>query len=443
TQFRGADHSGVLHFTSGGADDRRISRGEEFQNQGLNSYNGSIPFFDVQREEHIFEQDGKIIAVEDFFAFYALGKGQAQFGSQEIAPVSPLEIILRQAAKHFASMVGSAEDIMLGHLRNMAEFFRLDEELLLMAIVILRRYTAAARNVLSIQKDSELFYLMILCIVIAYKGLLDSPINTKDIAVQLKLEPARLFHNEIQILNALDYNLFFCKADVADLGSIFPIEGLMSLSFSSEKPDCSKQDEIPIYDQGSSYDYQQPMQQQFYYVIDDPNNYNQLITNEQDREMMMMQQGNAYNSMNMLIAPPHLPNQTIMGQQAQQTYYDTNQQQFLFNDPVYDYYQQTSSQLSQIPLQIPQQYVTNPSMGLDNDNDLMNYQLGMNINMMNLNMGYDINMNVGMGSNYDNVNNPGLQTLQYPNLGEFAECAQQVPSIMPIFQGQQLDCQRI
>ncbi|KAA6311361.1 MAG: hypothetical protein EZS28_056140, partial [Streblomastix strix] len=39
TQFRGADHSGVLHFTSGGADDRRISRGEEFQNQGLNSYN--------------------------------------------------------------------------------------------------------------------------------------------------------------------------------------------------------------------------------------------------------------------------------------------------------------------------------------------------------------------------------------------------------------------
>jgi hypothetical protein len=104
----------------------------------------------------------------------------------------------------------------------------------------------AASQVLNITRDSELFYLFILCIIISFKALLDMPIDSGIVRVysmyvfvlgaiarSLNLDSSRIFHNEMQIMLAIDFTLFFTKDDVMCLDSVFSVDKLMELSYAS------------------------------------------------------------------------------------------------------------------------------------------------------------------------------------------------------------------
>lgn len=154
------------------------------------------------------------IPVDFFFEFYS--KQDAGFESRQ----QPCERIIEKTAHHLSGYLCNPSPTLQTHLQNMYTYFQMDEELFLMAVIILYRYMGVAGSSLNITKDSELFYLFVLCIIVSLKGLLDAPISTGSIARMLNLEPERIFHNERQILEALHYDLCFSEADLRpDLAS--------------------------------------------------------------------------------------------------------------------------------------------------------------------------------------------------------------------------------
>ena len=97
------------------------------------------------------------------------------------------------------------------------------------------------------------------------KGVLDVPVDTKSVAREFKLDCDRLYFNEHQVLVSLGFSLYFKESDLVlpddeaadiafqdeqcrkagvpfqnrrrgSLTDIFPLEGLLSLTYSSEKP---------------------------------------------------------------------------------------------------------------------------------------------------------------------------------------------------------------
>lgn len=112
---------------------------------------------------------------------------------------------------------------------------------------------------LVLSNASELFYLLVLCLLISMKGLLDHPYTNSSVAREFGLDASRLAFNEHQILVSLQYSLFFTAddlyaspeemalsaAEVTDnirrrhrgsLTDIFPEEGFLCLSYSKQKP---------------------------------------------------------------------------------------------------------------------------------------------------------------------------------------------------------------
>ena len=81
--------------------------------------------------------------------------------------------------------------------------------------------------------------LFVNCIVLSLKALTDSPINLKTLAESLNLNSSEMNEAEIDIYRSIGYSFFYTKEDVADLDSVFPVEGLLQLSYSSDKPPYS------------------------------------------------------------------------------------------------------------------------------------------------------------------------------------------------------------
>jgi hypothetical protein len=133
-------------------------------------------------------------------------------------------------------------------LSKIYEFFGLDEELFLLAFIIFTRYYKFAGifnlfsrllfvlvlgHILKIKQNSEVFYLLVLCIFISCKSLMDVPVNSGMIAERLKLDTSRIYYNELQIFIALNFSVFYDLVDIDDkLEKIFPLEGLLLLSYS-------------------------------------------------------------------------------------------------------------------------------------------------------------------------------------------------------------------
>jgi hypothetical protein len=144
------------------------------------------------------------------------------------------EIILRNAAVYLTRYIDVSPTILFNHLNNIYLHFRLDEELFLCSLIILTRYLKVANYVLKVSRDSELFYLFILCVIISFKALLDIPIDSGAIASSLSLDSSKIYNNELQIMVSLNWTIFFQMDDVMVLDSVFPVEGLMLLSYASQ-----------------------------------------------------------------------------------------------------------------------------------------------------------------------------------------------------------------
>jgi hypothetical protein len=96
-------------------------------------------------------------------------------------PQTSINSIIYNSCIYFTKIVSSSKSVMYNHLKNMVEFFRLDEETFLLSVVIFHRYMTVASFVVCIvcilfieslvvlTRDSELFYLLIICILIAFK----------------------------------------------------------------------------------------------------------------------------------------------------------------------------------------------------------------------------------------------------------------------------------
>ena len=114
---------------------------------------------------------------------------------------------------------------------------------------------------LVLSNASELFYLLVLCLLISLKGIMDHPLDLGSVAREFGLDASRLAFNEHQILVSLKYSLFFKPSDLfltddevelekkeragtiprrnhrrGSIIDILPLEGLLCLSYSSQKP---------------------------------------------------------------------------------------------------------------------------------------------------------------------------------------------------------------
>lgn len=171
-----------------------------------------------------------------------LKEGLKDANGMSLKSISSKSVILWRTSELFCEYIQASPNDLYVHLNNIYDHFNLDEELFLLALVIFYRYMCVARYVLNIKRDSELFYLFILCIIIAFKALLDCPIDSGAIARSLSLDSSRIFHNEMQIMVALDFTLFFKIGEITELGRVFPLEAFSLLSYCS----CGeKSTEIP------------------------------------------------------------------------------------------------------------------------------------------------------------------------------------------------------
>ncbi|KAK2956269.1 hypothetical protein BLNAU_8833 [Blattamonas nauphoetae] len=195
-----------------------------FQFSSANQYKSPESHHDVMVIEHY------QIPSDFFFRHYL------QLDETSDPTLTPSVVIIERTSEHLSQYTNSDPKSMQMHISNIYDFFRIDEEIFLTAVIVLYRYLCVAGSILNLQKDSELFYLLILCIFIALKGLLDAPIDSAGIARSLNLEPSRIFHNEVQIITALEFSLFFDVDTLFPLSAIFPIEGLRCLTYSVQQP---------------------------------------------------------------------------------------------------------------------------------------------------------------------------------------------------------------
>lgn len=177
--------------------------------------------------------DGDSVPSDFFFEYYS---SSAQSSIPDF--VTPLKsaknFIISKASNFLSGYLEFVSSDFTNHLHNIYNHFRLDEELFLFSLIVLYRYVKITRKALQLKRDSELFYLLILCIIISFKCILDVPIDNGRIAKSLNLDASRLRSNEGQILTALNFNVFFGNKDISELDAVFPVEALSLLSYSAE-----------------------------------------------------------------------------------------------------------------------------------------------------------------------------------------------------------------
>lgn len=117
----------------------------------------------------------------------------------------------------------------------------------MLALITFYRHIKYTFDTVKIERLSDVITLFVNCIIISIKALNDSPVNVTYYADILKMKASQINIAEIEILKSIDYNLFFSKEDVEDLENVFPLDGLMSLSYSSEKPEFIPEDAKMIF----------------------------------------------------------------------------------------------------------------------------------------------------------------------------------------------------
>lgn len=207
-------------------------------------FNSMKPDPKVSSPFQIYLDDGKtfeFVSSTFFYQFFCdqtSDVGVKVRGPNDFVERLPLWKIIERASKYFCDVVSSFHsspcdsEQMFQHILHLVSFFKMDEEVFLTSIIIFNRYVAATRSFLNISL-SNIFYLFILCILLAYKIMLDIPVNVKSVSQALNLNLNTITNNEIQILSALNYDMFYQYRDLDGLEDVFPLEGLMYLSFAS------------------------------------------------------------------------------------------------------------------------------------------------------------------------------------------------------------------
>lgn len=202
------------------------------------------PIKGVQTPFRVYLDDGKdfeFVSPTFFYQFFCDQNSDLDVkvrGPNAFVEKLPLWKIVERASKYFYDTVSYFQnptctfEEMFYHVLHLVHFFKMDEEVFLTSIVIFNRYVSITRSYLNISL-SNLFYLLILCILLAFKSMFDIPVNIRSVAQALNLNLSTITNNEVQILNALKYNLFYNYGDLEGLGNVFPLEGLMYLSFAS------------------------------------------------------------------------------------------------------------------------------------------------------------------------------------------------------------------
>lgn len=177
--------------------------------------------------------DGDSVPADFFFEHYA-SYAQSTLPSLLTPLTNAKTYIIQKASNFLKGYLEFDSSEFTSHLHNIYNHFRLDEELFLFSLIVLYRYVKITRKALQLKRDSELFYLLILCIIISFKCILDVPIDNSRIAKSLNLDASRLRSNEGQILTALGFNVFFGNKDISELDVVFPVEALSLLSYSAD-----------------------------------------------------------------------------------------------------------------------------------------------------------------------------------------------------------------
>ncbi|KAH7824335.1 putative male-specific lethal 3 [Monocercomonoides exilis] len=146
------------------------------------------------------------------------------------------ELLVSRAARQLSSYLRSSQQGMQAYIRQIIQLFQLDEEVFLTAVVILFRYVKSARAFLKVKQESELYYLILLSVVIACKALLDIPINSGQIARFFQCDPSNVFRNEVQIMKSLGWSIFYGRGDLEDDEKALALEanGIVSSSTGEE-----------------------------------------------------------------------------------------------------------------------------------------------------------------------------------------------------------------
>ncbi|KAK2957009.1 hypothetical protein BLNAU_8084 [Blattamonas nauphoetae] len=187
-----------------------------------------LPASFIQARPDLIQIDNLSIPSDFFFRHYL------DLPEAEYPDVTPSQHIISDTSKHLASYINSDPKKMEPHVSSIYAYLGVDEEIFLTGVIVLYKYLKAASKILHVTKDSELFYLLILCLVIALKGLTDAPLDTGSVLSSLHLEPKHAFHNEIQIMSALNFSLFFKTEEIQPLFAIFPQDGFRGLTFCAD-----------------------------------------------------------------------------------------------------------------------------------------------------------------------------------------------------------------
>lgn len=119
--------------------------------------------------------------------------------------------------------------VLLHQLQQMNSVFGLDEESFLLGISIFYRYCHVAKEHLPpITTESELLYLVLLVLHVAQKFVSDVPYSNKSVCRIFQLNTQRLLENEIQILSALNWDLFVSLEDMEIIRKLMVPEPLWS-----------------------------------------------------------------------------------------------------------------------------------------------------------------------------------------------------------------------
>lgn len=133
------------------------------------------------------------------------------------------ELLIKKATKQLSSYLRTKPSDMQAYIQQIIGLFQLDEEVFLTAVVILYRYVQSARAFLKIKQDSEMYYLILLSVIISCKALFDIPLDSGVIARYFNCDPSNVFNNEVQIMKSLHWSVFFDREDLVDSGDAIPI----------------------------------------------------------------------------------------------------------------------------------------------------------------------------------------------------------------------------
>lgn len=175
--------------------------------------------------------DDDELATTSFFDFYT-----DEYAAQDSESHQSMDIIILRSAKFISDLIHYDDPSVLQTLQSIVAFFELDAETFLLALITFSRYIKYNIETLDIEQLSQVVSIFVNCIILAQKALEDTPIYQAGVAEALNLKLSDMIHEQLEIFKSIGSNMFYTRDDIRDLDTVFPIEGLLQLSYSVEKP---------------------------------------------------------------------------------------------------------------------------------------------------------------------------------------------------------------